>query len=523
MFSKSVTHSEVHAHPGSPHSRVIWIAVPFILLGLIATLTIVAILSQHGVGVEILALLAGPPALILLVLALSRSFSLLRAIRAQLKWWHGLWLLLFASALVFRVRGVNQIEQTPVDAWAMYRIGLELIVAAALFIRLALRRTPWLGSTFRGLLGALTIFGLVELASTMWSVFPSWTFYKSCEFLLDLAVLAAILITVRSVESYKHFFNWTWALYGFLLLSVWFGVLLWPQQALYPNGFKVGLLGIRLGGVLPALSSNDVGTYAAILALVSLCRLLPIAGGKSYRAWYLLLFTASMVTMVVSQTRSAVAGFLFGVLLLLVFSKRLGLSAFLSFVVAPLLVLSSVGGLIWAFLERGQSTQQIETLSSRVDWWSFAWQKFLERPLTGFGAYAAGRFAVLAKLGLGETSTMHSDYLEMIVGTGIWGLIPFLAALVGTWWFLARYLRRSTVMTTDQQLAYEAIAVLGLLTFRSMFMTMLTWHPPLDYLVILGYAEFLRRRRLREVPTAVHIIREPELVSAALQASGGDE
>ena len=115
--------------------------------------------------------------------------------------------------------------------------------------------------------------------------------------------------------------------------------------------------------------------------------------------------------MVLSQTRSAVAGFLFGVFLILLFSKRLGLSAFLTFVVAPLLVLSSVGGLIWSFLERGQNAQQLETLSSRVDWWSFAWQKFLERPLLGYGAYAAGRFAVLAKHGLGETSTMHSDYL----------------------------------------------------------------------------------------------------------------
>jgi O-antigen ligase len=504
---------ERRARAGPPRLQWLWVAVPFVIFGLVVTWVIATMVSRHGGVLAILMLIAAPIFLLLLLVGLRSGLGHWRALRAHLSWWHVLWLLIFASALVFRVRGVYQIEQNPVDAWAMYRIGLELIVVAALFARLALRRTPWLGSMFRGFVGVLTAFGLVELASTAWSVFPAWTFYKSCEYLLDIALLAAILATVQSIKTFKHFFNWTWTLYGLLLLSAWLGVVFWPQQALYGTGFKVGILGARLDGVVPAVAANDLGTYGAILALIALCRLLPVAGSKSDRAWYILLFIGSMVTMVFSQTRSAIAGFLFGVLLLLFFSRRLGLSAFLSFVVAPLLILSSLGGLIWSFLERGQSTQQLETLSSRVDWWSFAWQKFLERPLVGFGAYAAGRFAVLAKHGLTGTSTMHSDYLEIIVGTGFWGLLLFLAALLGTWWFLTRYLRRSTLTTADQQLAYEAVTVLGLLTFRSIFMTMLTWHPPLDFLVILGYAEFLRRRQLREVPVTFHVIRDrdPEL------------
>ncbi len=109
------------------------------------------------------------------------------------------------------------------------------------------------------------------------------------------------------------------------------------------------------------------------------------------------------------------------------------------------------------------------------------------------------------------TSTLHSDYLEIIVGTGIWGLIPALAALLGTWWFLVRYLQRSSEATLERQLAYEAVAVLGLLTFRSVFMTMLTWHPPLDFLVVLGTAEFLRRREVRETS---HLAQAPDESSA---------
>ena len=495
---------------GRSGRSTIWMAVPFVILGFLVVTLITLLASRHGLGLAIVAVVAAPPMLIVLAAGLRKAMVLFRGLAAHLRWWHVLWMLIFASALVFRVRGANQIEESPVDAWALYRIALEAIVTLSLLVRLALRRTEWFGSMFRGFTGVLAAFGLIELASTAWSVFPAWTLYKSCEYLLDVALLAAVVATLKSVEDYRHFFNWTWTLYGLLLISVWLGVLLWPEQALYPNGKNVGvgMLGVRLAGVLPAVSSNDVGTFAAIVALIALCRLLPLDRKKSDRTWYILLLTAAMATMVLSQTRSAIAGFLLGLFLLLLFSKRLGLSAFLTFVVAPVLVASSVGGLIWSFLERGQDVQQLETLSSRVDWWSFAWQKFLERPLMGYGAYAGGRFAVMAQLGNSTTSTMHSDYLEMIVGTGIWGLIPFLVALIGTWWFLTRYLRHSTAVSQDQQLAYEAVAVLGLLTLRSIVMTMLTWHPPLDYFVILGYAEFLRRRRLRAAPLPVHVIRD---------------
>ena len=478
--------------------RWLWIVPPFLILGLAAAIGISAIADRFGILLAILGLVAAPLILFAFFNGLKKGVKSLVELAGHLRWWHWLWLLAFASGLVFRVRGVGDIRENPVDAWAAYRIGLEIIVAAVLIVRLAIRRTPWFGSTFRGLVGALAALGMVGIASTAWSVYPSWTFYKSFEFLLDVSLLAAILVTVQSAKSYKHFFDWTWTLYGLLLVSVWVGVILWPNDALYGQGFPIGILGVRLTGVLPAVSANDVGTYAALLGLVSLTRLLPIAGERSKRSWYFLLLAASIVTMILAQTRTAIAGFLFGLFLLLWFSRRLGLSAVMTFFVGPLLVLSSMGGIVWEFLQRGENEQQLQTFSSRLIWWSFAWDKFLERPLTGFGAYAAGRFAVLSNLGLSVTSTMHSDYLEIIVGTGFWGMVSFLAALAGTWWFLYRYLRRSRDLGIEQQLAYEALVVLGLLTFRSIFMTMLSWHPALHYFVIVGYAEYLRRAHIKE-------------------------
>jgi len=258
---------------------------------------------------------------------------------------------------------------------------------------------------------------------------------------------------------------------------------------------------------VPAISSNDVGTFSAIIALISLARLFPSSGRRSHTSWYVILLAGSLVTLVLSQTRSAIVGVMFGGFVILLFSKRGKFGALLTFVVAPIVALSTMGGLIWSFLERGQTKAQLATLSSRAQWWTFAWQTYLERPLTGFGAYAGGRFGVLAKMGLGLTSTMHSDYLEVIVGTSIWGMIPLLVALAATWWLLLRYARHP-LDPRERQLAVEATVILAMLTLRSVFNDQFTWHPPLHFLAILGFVEYLRRKR-----QAMIQVKAPELQS----------
>jgi hypothetical protein len=44
----------------------------------------------------------------------------------------------------------------------------------------------------------------------------------------------------------------------------------------------------------------------------------------------------------------------------------------------------------------------------------------------------------------------------------------------------------------------EALAVFTVVMIRSMFSTTLFWHPPLPFLLIVGYAEFLRRRSMQD-------------------------
>jgi O-antigen ligase len=449
--------------------------------------------NRFGGAVAAVLLLIGPVIAVMLIMAFWQAVRKVKSLSKNWAWWHLLWLILALSACTFRIRDINAIHEEAVDSAAFLRIALVGLTAFVLIASTALSGSAWPRSLFRGSLGPLTGFSLVCLASTVWSVFPLWTLYKSFEYLADVATLAFILAMVRSAHAYKAFLDWTWVLCGVLAGSTWLGMLLWPSEALV-RGYDTGVLGFRLRGVFPSQSSNDVGDLGAILALVALSRLLSACPGKSSRAWYGLVLVFGVSTAILSQTRTALAALAIGMLLVLFLTKRRAIAAFLALTVIPLFAFSSAWGLLQEFFLRGEEQTQFYGLNSRAHWWDLAWQVLLQHPLTGLGAWAGGRFGVIATyVGDQGPSTLHSDYLETLAGTSFWGLLLLVAAVVSTLYLLVRALKSYPATSLEFRLALESITVLSLLTLRSTFNTIFTWHFPLHFFAVLGCAEFLRR------------------------------
>jgi O-antigen ligase len=186
-------------------------------------------------------------------------------------------------------------------------------------------------------------------------------------------------------------------------------------------------------------------------------------------------------------------------------SRRWLLTAALSVMgtlaVTPLIV----SGWLQSYIQRGDSTERIVTLSSRLNWWQFAWDKFLQQPFIGYGAYAAGRFVVMADLQRNTTATMHSDWVEILVGTGLWGLVPAFLSILTIWWLLLRAVRDPSAEPGEKALTIELIAIMSMLTLRSFFNNTCFWHPPLVFLAVVGYAELLRRKRAHEFATELRL------------------
>jgi O-antigen ligase len=260
--------------------------------------------------------------------------------------------------------------------------------------------------------------------------------------------------------------------------------------------------GGRLTGVIPVEASNSVGTSGAVLAIIALCRLMPVFGAAKNRAWYMLLLVFGLVSMVMSKTRNAEAAFILALALIVVFSPRLRkIAVWGSVLVAPLVAVavflddrlpSMAWDMVLSIASRDQSDAAVGSLSGRTAWWAYGIEQLMHHPFTGLGAYAAGRFAVLGKLGVGAAAMMHSDWIEVLIGTSFWGLIPFAGALIAAWWYLYRCIRSDVFSPDQRQLALELFALLGMLTMHSFFNDELSWHCPLLYFAILGYAEWVR-------------------------------
>jgi O-antigen ligase len=433
------------------------------------------------------------PALLLsslVVPALRREgLARLRVLRKQISWWHTLWLLVFASALVFRIRDTQDISHSALDFWALYRIGLMAIAGATLIIRLAIKTPVFSMTLFHGLLGRLLVYALICVLSTTWSAYRAWTFYKSIEYLIVVVLLAVIVATCGSLSHYKQLLDFTWTIDGLLLLSIWVGALLWPADAFQR---AAGVIGVQLQGVSPIVADNGVGHVSAILAVVALSRFLRKPQRRSSRIFYLTLFGITVITMALAQTRSAILGFLLGISLLLYFSKRIGAIAGLFFVVLLLFLATGAGSFFEQYMRRGQNADQVASLSGRTDWWELGWTEFTKRPWTGMGAFTA-RFTVLAKVGDQQVSTVHNTYLEAALGGGIIGLLALLATVVGVWTSLLREIRRPVFDPARRQLALEVIAVLGVITARSFFSVGFVVHYDIDFMALVGFAEFSRR------------------------------
>lgn len=455
---------------------------------LISILTLV-LASKFDQYMVLLGVFSVPMAFLVMRWIFISSLSL-KELFVKFKWWHYFWFLVFLSGLVFRIRDTNTVQQNPLDMWALGRVCIMGFIGYVLIVRLALKETDWLTSLFRGSVGLLALYVLVALISTIWSVYPLWTLYKSFEYAIDLALLAAILFSIKSIDEFKVLFDWTWVMIGMLAASAWIGVLIWPDIALRRD---VGVLGIQLAGVIPAMETNAVGELGAILCIVALNRFLFL----NDKRFYFVIFLVGMTTLIIAQSRSPIIGFFVAVSVILFAARRIGPFVFTIMLMFMVLILTGVTDSFWEYFLRGQGREQFSSLSGRTHGWALGWELFKLHPLQGFGAYAGGRFAVLTEVGnnmsTGQWSSLLNTWLEILVGVGIIGMVFVSAAFLRTWKNLLEVTLSCKSGTLLHCLAVEAIGILALISVRSMFTTNIFWHPPLLFFLVLGYGEFLYR------------------------------
>jgi O-antigen ligase len=339
-------------------------------------------------------------------------------------------------------------------------------------------------------------------------VYPAWSFYKSLEYFVDLALIAAIITAVQDIKTLKTLLDWTWLLLIVLLLSVWFWVVVWPEEAVV---HKIGLLGVQIHGVWPAMETNGVGELGAILGVVGFSRLLFSQSGSS-RRFYFMVFAFSFFTIIFAQSRSPLTAFILAIPVVLFMSKRIGALA-LAFTVATIVFsFTSASEPMWEYFQRGQKDREFESLSGRTLLWNAGWELVREEPIRGYGAYAGARFTGITEQMGTRGSSILNTWMEILLGVGFPGLLLTTTAFLGIWVILCRSTWQSATHVLVHRLGVEILGVLTVILIRSMFSPQVIWHPPVTFLLVVGYTEFVRRSASKQTYENPY---SPQLLSAA--------
>lgn len=394
-------------------------------------------------------------------------------------------LLILVSTLVWRLRDTTSLASQPLDAAGLLRLvtiglgGLLGILAIlrgdvrGLIGRLRGSRPLWIYIAYLG----VVILGVIP------SSFPFLTLFRAANLAVVLVVLLGAYQTAGDEAIHRLEKVLLWFMI-FHLATVWFWVFVSPHQALRHT---TSPFPYRIEGLFPAMSTDRIGEYGVILFFWGLASWIGIGNDRviKSRRWSLALAGFGAICLLFAQYRTGYVAMAAGVVVLLVV-RRKWLWVAAVFVGG---VLAAVLPGISSFLLRGQNYQLATKLSGRDTLWSAAIPVWKHSPIIGNGLETASRFDVLQGLGRGFTSTLHSTWIEALVGTGVVG-----AALVAACVLIVGWRAFTTTMHRGRILP---LLVVGVLLVRSVTGTSFEAFS-LESMLFLVFAMALRKRQPQE-------------------------
>lgn len=449
-------------------------------------------------------LLVGLPVALLILRRVTRPPFRITSFR----WLFLAWACLLAASSVWKLsrEALMSADEAGTDSYvrlAFLSLGILIILVIGMRYKLA-----FLSELRTGVLGLFFLFAFWGVATSLWSVQPAGTLYKASEY---AAMLAAFALTVslinRTIKNPQHrtfalksIFDFAWFLIFLLILSVYLGMLVWPEYAII-RGYREGVMGFWIQGALPGIAANSVGHIGAVMGVVCIVRIL---SGPGKRTFYVPILLLSLVTMVLTQSRSPILAFTIAVAAILIASRRFGLLA-LSGVFLGVGLLTQYSHLILDFMRRNQTDENLASLTGRVIYWRSSFEAVGERPIGGYGANVGGRYVLQSDLGE-NASTVHSTWVEVLLDTGVVGLILFSVALCATWFWLFKIRSFATRNPTNWMLWLESLGVLTVLCVRSVFAVDLVWSwHVITFGVILVFVSVVRRQIAQETHASVAI------------------
>ena len=295
--------------------------------------------------------------------------------------------------------------------------GLALAIAGPILLS-RLRQPRHIGYKA---VSAIVIYLGVALVSTLYSAAPLVTVAKIFEMGAGLAAVLAVAFGPDARRRLGDTVTLVLVSQLALLAAGVVGFFLMPEL-FAPFETRPGFVSLRTLAP-PFMHSNAVSSASALVGIFALAKFLR---AETARAFWATGFAISALALVLSSGRQGVAMALFGMGLVLWVERR----KLLALLIGPAAVLLFVAyqQQIIVALSRDRPSNWV-SLSGRLPWWEAALTAWERHPWTGWGYSTGGRFVALQSIDSGVVSSVHSGFLEVLVGVGILGAIPFLYAL----------------------------------------------------------------------------------------------
>jgi O-antigen ligase len=362
------------------------------------------------------------------------------------------------ASLGLRARTADDLTSNPLDFVGMLRLactGLAFLLGAIAIIsaRGRMRETV----TNRPL-RVYMIYAAVALLGVLVSVSPALTAYRSFELVAAIVVIAGAYRTAgkEALIRLEGLLYWWIVL---LLVTVWVGVALFPALTVLRINSPIPY---QIQGVYPAVTTNTLGALAVFLFFWSVGRWLAPASERGPRRSVAAAIAAfGFVTLIASQYRTGYAAFMLGIALLFFLRGRKVLAGFgVTALVVGTIMGSRIASEATPILLRGTTAERAAQLNGRLSWWALALPIWRESPIIGGGLRTASRLLVLGAAGFGATSTVHSTWIEALVGTGVLGVAALLI-------FILMSLRRAFLLAMRPAGRIVPVLILAAMTVRS--------------------------------------------------------
>jgi O-antigen ligase len=333
------------------------------------------------------------------------------------------WIAMFFSILIWKQSNLPNGELG--DSTNYTRI-VSVLFAAGTSIWVLLHNAARLRYAFSGPLLLLLFYSLVAMVSSTYV--PAYAFYsmwKGFEVLVDVLVMAAILSYPAALGSARTAYRVLPFLNGILIVVFLIEAVTMPSLALSPTR---GYISVYMSGVIPNMSQNALAFLSAVTAFALICRLYRPAR-LIVKLFYLSMLCLALMALIFAQSRTSVIALALALLVFLIFDRRFLSLALLAGLCLIAAMYTQATDVSTKYLLRGQDAELVTTLSGRTEGWEAAWESFQESPIVGQGFAAYARAHILGTSGL---SSLHGAVFDVLVGTGLLGLLPWIAAIAWT-------------------------------------------------------------------------------------------